>query len=214
MDAPAVLYNLIALLVIIDPPGTAAVFMGLTRGATDAERKVLAVRAVAIASATLLTFAVVGDYLLSALGIGLPAFQIAGGALLFLLAIDMLFARPSGLRGPTAQEGAEAGAAHDISVFPLAIPLIAGPGALTTMVLLMGRAQGSIAAIAALLAVLIAVMAITLALLLISARVVRLLGVTGANVISRVLGIVLAALAVQLMLDGLNAGLTIGRRLA
>ncbi len=195
-------YSFLALFVIIDPVGTAALFVALTRGMTEAQSRRTAFRGVVIAGVILLFFAFGGSALLAALGIGLPAFRIAGGVLLFLLAIDMVFARQTGMRSLTAGESREADASHEISVFPLAIPLIAGPGALTTMVLLMGAAGSDWTGRAAIIAVLALVLAITLLLLLSATRVVRLLGTTGVNVISRVLGILLAALAAQLVLDG------------
>src|SRR5262245_30028791 len=197
-------YSFIALIVIIDPVGTTALFAALTRGMSATQKRTVALRAVQIAAATLLVFAFAGDLLLAALGIGIPAFRIAGGVLLFIIAIDMLFANQLGLRGLTPSENAEADRATDISVFPLAIPLIAGPGALTTMVLLMGRTSGSLMAQIGLIVVLLAVLSITLALLLICTRVVKVLGVTGIHVVSRVLGILLAALAAQLVLDGVR----------
>jgi multiple antibiotic resistance protein len=165
----------------------------------------MAVRGTALAAGVLVVFALLGDSLLAALNIGLPAFRIAGGALLFLLAIDMVFARHSGVRAPTLREQAEAEHKKDISVFPLAIPLIAGPGAITTVLLTAGGRHESLAATGALLAMLGVVLGLTLVSLLLSARIMRLLGETGANVVSRVLGIVLAALAVQFILDGLQA---------
>lgn len=207
----SLLYNFLALFVIIDPVGTAALFAGLTHGLPARVRNHMAMRAVAVAAVTLLFFAVAGEALLRALGIGLPAFRIAGGMLLFLLAIDMVLARQTGLRSLTPSENREADhearASHDISVFPLAIPLIAGPGALTTMVLLMGRAGTDWEAKAGLILVLLAVLVITLGLLLVAPRMMRLLGRTGANAVSRVLGILLAAIAVQFVLDGLVEGL-------
>ena len=157
----------------------------------------------------LLLFAFAGEILLRALGIGLPAFRIAGGVLLLLLAIDMLFAHRLGFQRLTEGENREAGRADDISVFPLAIPLIAGPGALTTMVLLMGRTGGELTAQMTLIGVLVVVLVITLGVLLAANRVVSVLGQTGVNVVSRILGILLAALAVQLILDGVNAGLVL-----
>ncbi len=203
-------YSFIALFVILDPVGTAAIFVGLTRGLTEPASRRVAVRSVVIAGVLLLFFAFAGNALLRALSIGLPAFRIAGGVLLFLVAIDMVFARESGWRSLTPKESAEAvDSRHDISVFPLAIPLIAGPGALTTMVLLMGRAGPDPLAQAAMILVLAAVLAITLALLLTATRIVKLLGTTGVNVISRVLGILLAAVAMQLMLDGVIEGLAL-----
>lgn len=204
-------YSFVALFVIIDPIGTAAMFVGLTRGLTEPASRRVALRAVLIAGILLLLFAFGGNALLRGLAIGLPAFRIAGGVLLFLVAVDMVFARRSGGRALTAQESEEVDPSHDISVFPLAIPLIAGPGALTTMVLLMGQAGSEPLARAAVVVVMVLVLAITLAFLLMAPRIVRLLGTTGVNVVSRVLGILLAAVAVQLVLDGLIEGLDLRR---
>jgi multiple antibiotic resistance protein len=200
------LYSFVTLLVIIDPVGSTAVYAALTHGAPQTAGRRLAIRGVSIATLLILAFALGGDPLLRALGISLPAFRIAGGILLFLLATEMVFARQSGIRGPTLSEEKEAEQSADISVFPLAFPLLAGPGAFTSIVLLMARADSLLTAVAV-IAALVAVMAITLALLLAAPGMMRLIGVTGANVISRVLGIVLAALAAQLVLDGLAAGL-------
>jgi multiple antibiotic resistance protein len=200
-----VLYSFVTLLVIVDPVGSAAIFATLTRGAPEALRWRIAWRGTVIAGTLILAFAFGGAALLGAMGITLPAFRIAGGILLFLLAIDMVFARPSGIRNPTAPEEKEAEHRADISVFPLAFPLLAGPGALTSIVLLMGRAASPLAA-AGVIAALLAVMALTLLLLRAAPQVMRLLGVTGANVVSRVLGIILAALAAQLVLDGITEG--------
>jgi MarC family membrane protein len=198
------LYSFVTLFVIIDPVGSAVIFAGLTRGTPDGVRQRAGLRGVLIATALILGFALGGAWLLAALGITLPAFRIAGGILLFLLATEMVFARQSGIRGPTASEEEEAERRGDLSVFPLAFPLLAGPGALTSIVLLMERAA-PLAALAVIIA-LIVVMAITLALLLAAPRVMRLVGVTGANVVSRVLGIILAALAAQFVLDGIIEG--------
>jgi multiple antibiotic resistance protein len=200
-----VLYSFVTLLVIIDPVGSAAIFAALTRGAPAAFRRRMAWRGTVIAGMLILAFAFGGAALLRALGITLPAFRIAGGVLLFLLAVDMVFARPSGIRNPTAPEEAEAEHRTDISVFPLAFPLLAGPGAFTSIVLLMGRATTPLAA-AGVIAALLAVMLLTLLLLRAAPQVLRLLGVTGANVVSRVLGIILAALAAQLVIDGIAEG--------
>lgn len=200
------LYALVALLVIFDPPGTAAIFIAITPGDTEAERRDQAVKAVVISFVVLAGFALAGEWLMRAMGVTLPAFQVAGGILLFLLATDMVMVRDSGLRRTTQRETAEAEAQEtDITVFPLAIPLIAGPGAMTTMVLLRGRAgddPGQLAAVGAALAV--ALLA-TLASLLAAKRLVTLLGETGTNVIGRVLGVVVAALAAQITLDGVRA---------
>ena len=197
----------IILFVVVDPIGLAPMFAALTRDDTPRQRRRLALRGVLIAGGILVTFVIVGDALLRALGIGVPAFQIAGGVLLFLLAVDMLFARHSGLRSTTEREQREAEHRKDISVFPLAIPLIAGPGALTTVLLMVSEQGDNPAVIGAMLVVVILVLAIALGSLLLSGRLLRLIGETGANVISRVLGVVLAALAAQYILDGLQAGL-------
>lgn len=202
-----VLYALVTLIVVIDPLSIVPFFVAVTRGMSDSEIRRIALRAPAIALAVLLAFALLGEALLTALGISLAAFRIAGGALLFLLAIDMLFARQSGLRSVTLREDAEAMTRPDVTVFPLAIPLIAGPGALATVVLLMGRAPEYWPDKAVVLGLVVLVLAMVCAALLLSRPLFRLLGVTGNNVISRVLGIVLAALAAQFMIDGLRAAL-------
>jgi multiple antibiotic resistance protein len=194
----------VVLFIVVDPLGVAPLFASLTRGAGAAAQRHMALRATALATVILLMFFFAGDGLLRLLGIGLPAFRIAGGALLFLLAIDMVFARQSGLRSTTEREQAEAEHKRDISVFPLAFPLIAGPGALTT-VLLMSASAGGLSLRTAMVAVVLAVSGLTLFALLAAGRILRLIGETGANVLSRLFGLVLAALAVQYMLDGLHA---------
>ncbi|WP_291298577.1 MarC family protein [Elioraea sp.] len=202
----AFLYALVALLVIFDPPGTAAIFIAITPRDTDAERREQAVRAVGISFVVLAGFAIGGEWLMRAMGVTLPAFQVAGGILLFLLATDMVMVRDSGLRRTTERETAEAEAQEsDITVFPLAIPLIAGPGAMTTMVLLRGQAGDDWGLLAALAAALGVALAVTLVSLLAAKQLVRMLGETGTNVIGRVLGVVVAALAAQITLDGVRA---------
>ncbi len=200
------LHGVVALFVIIDPVGSAAIFAALMRGAPEAFRRRMAWRGTLVAGILILAFAFIGAPLLDALGITLPAFRVAGGVLLFLLAIDMVFARPSGIRYPTAREEEEAEHRTDISVFPLAFPLLAGPGALTSIVLLMARAPSPLEAAGVILALII-VMAVTLVLLLAASQVLRLLGITGTNVVGRVLGIILAALAAQYVLDGVAQAL-------
>lgn len=199
--------SFILFFVVVDPIGLAPLFAALTHDVNARQRRRLALRGVLIAGTILLAFVIVGDALLRALGIGVAAFQIAGGVLLFLLAVDMLFARHSGLRSTTEREQREAAHRKDIAVFPLAIPLIAGPGALTTVLLMVGEQGDNPAVVGAALAVVVLVLAITLASLLFAARLVRIIGETGANVVSRVFGVVLAALAAQYILDGLHAGL-------
>ncbi len=208
--AKTVFYYFVALLVIIDPIGTAAAFIALMRGVNPEYGRRIALRGVVIAGIVLLAFAVAGDLVLEALGVGLPAFRLAGGCLLFLIAIDMLLAGQPGFRQLTESENREAGGSYDISVFPLAIPLIAGPGALTTIVLLMEHAEGNPLESAWLVVVTAAVLALTLISLLFAARIVAFLGATGVNVVHRVFGILLAALAAQLILDGIAGGLRLG----
>lgn len=196
----------IILFVVIDPIGLAPIFGAITPGGPSAYRRRMAVRGVTIAALILVAFVFVGGALLRALGVGLPAFQIAGGILLFLLALDMVFARHSGIRSTTEREQREAELKADISVFPLAFPLIAGPGALTSVLLLSGRGADRPEAVGVVLAVVIVVLVLTLAALLAADRIMRIMGETGANVVTRVFGVLLAALAVQYILDGIHAG--------
>ena len=142
--------------------------------------------------------------MLEALGIGIPAFRIAGGILLVLLSIDMLMARDSGQRNTTEEEAAEDAKRADISVFPLAITLIAGPGAMTTIVLLMGKVEGDRIMQAAVLATMAVVLILTLVCLLAAGTLIKLLGVTGVNVVTRVFGIITMALGVQFVIDGVT----------
>jgi multiple antibiotic resistance protein len=196
-------HDFVTLLVIVDPLGTAVVFLGLAPQSTAAHRRGMAWRGILLATAIILAFAAAGQLLLDMMGISLPAFRIAGGLLLFLLATDMVFALHSGIRTTTGAEQQEAAHSRDVAVFPLAIPLLAGPGALTSIMLLMGDATGW-SERAGVLGSLIAVMALALVALLAAAQVGRLLGLTGANVVTRVLGVVLAALATQFVIDGVR----------
>ncbi len=196
----------LAFLVVVDPIGLAPLFVALAHGMPAEQRRQTAIRGVLVATLVLVGFLFVGRYVLDALGVGMAAFRIAGGVLLFLLAIDMIFARQSGLRSTTPRERHEAAHRDDISVFPLAIPLIAGPGTMTTLLLVTSEDRGP-AHMALVLAVLLAILGLTLISLLSAERIVRLIGETGSNVVSRVLGIILAALAVQYVLDGLTSGL-------
>ncbi len=199
----------VTLFVIFDPVGNVPIFLAITPKATKEERLRIAARGTLAAGAILLVFAFAGDWLLSALGITLPAFRIAGGILLLLLAIEMVFARQSGLRTTTAGEEAEAShraAAHeDVAVFPLAVPLLAGPGAMASIVLLAGQAGSGLVQKALLVGVLAAVLAATFLCLVAGSRILARIGVTGVNVLTRVFGIVLAALAVQYVIDGVKA---------
>jgi multiple antibiotic resistance protein len=195
--------SFVTLLVVIDPLGLAPIFAALTRGYPESRRRATAIRGAVLGSIILLAFALAGDVLLNSLGITLPAFRIAGGLLLFLVALDMIFARPSGMRSRTVREQEEDSYEGDVSVFPLAIPLLAGPGAITTVLLYTGGRSAPEVAVFVL--VLLAVLLITLVSLLLASRVMGLFGETGVNVLARVLGVLLAALAVQFVLDGVEA---------
>jgi multiple antibiotic resistance protein len=199
-----VVNNLIVFFVVIDPIGLAAIFAVLTRDEPYGYRERMAARGVVLSAVILYLFYFVGDWLLHTLGIGVAAFRIAGGLLLFLLAIDMVFARQSGLRSTTTGEQAEAEARQDISVFPLAFPLIAGPGALTTILLMTAQPGGPLVA-GVMLTIVGVVLFITWVMLVYAENLYRVLGETGTNMVSRVLGVLLAALAVQYVVDGLKA---------
>ncbi|HKM62098.1 MAG TPA: MarC family protein [Acidisphaera sp.] len=201
-------YALVALLVIFDPAGTAALFTVMTPRDTPAERREQAVRACVIAFVVLATFGLAGEALLRSLGIGLPAMRVAGGILLFITAAEMVTGRGAVRETETEREAAIR-TEEDISVFPLAIPLIAGPGAMTTMVLLHSSASGDAVRIGAIEAALVVAIFVQLVGLLAAPWVSRVIGPTGSNVIGRVLGVLLAALAAQITLDGLHAALHI-----
>ena len=185
-------------------------FGALTRGGEPGYRRRMAYKSIAVSALIFVLFAVAGDYVLQVLGVTVNAFKIAGGLLLFMLAVDMVFARQSGLRSTTVREQDEARYREDISVFPMAFPLIAGPGALATLLLFVVDTRGQPLALLALLGIIAAVLALTLILLLATNQVMRVMGVTGANVISRLLGVVLAALAVQYVLDGMQHAFAAG----
>jgi len=198
----------ILMFVVIDPIGVAGQFGAMTAQRSLAEQKRMAVRAIVLSAVILLLFVLAGDWLLRTLGIGLPAFRIAGGLLLLLLSIDMVFARESGLRSTTSGEQDEASRKDDLSVFPLAFPLLAGPGAMTSAMLMSAQTRENLAMFAGSIAVLLAVLALSLLVLVSCGRIMRLLGETGANVIGRLMGVVLAALAVQFMVDGIRSVLS------
>lgn len=197
--------SFIVLFVVIDPVGLAPIFAAITHGAAAEYRRRMAIRGVFIAGVILVVFVFGGAALLRALGIGMPAFQIAGGLLLFLVAVDMVFVRQSGIRSTTEREQREAQQKEDVSVFPLAFPLIAGPGALTTVLLMSGKYAHQAHGIMIVLAVVLIVLGCALVALLQAARIMRFMGETGANVVTRVFGVILTALAVQYVLDGLSA---------
>jgi multiple antibiotic resistance protein len=195
---------LTTLFVAVGPVEVASMFLALTAGFTAARRRTLAITAAATAGLVLLAFAFGGIRLLALIDVGLPAFRTAGGVLLLMVAADLLLAQHSAISSITSTEEREAKDQNDIAIFPLAIPLTAGPGSMTAIVLLMGRAhtvidQGLV------IAALGVIIAVTFASMLLSDRIMRVLGVTGANVIARVSGILLAALAMQFIFDGLTA---------
>ena len=194
---------LVTLLVVVDPLGLVPAFLAVTDGLSAAARRRIALRACLIAGAILIGSALVGDWLLRQLGITLPAFRIAGGLLLFAVAFEMVL----GLRVQHAAKDAEQAVeehSHDIAAFPLAIPLMAGPGAITATILLAGQAAYRPVQLAVLLAVVVVVMAACLTTFLAAGRIGKLLGVTGSVVLSRLLGVLLAALAVQYVVDGVR----------
>jgi multiple antibiotic resistance protein len=198
-------FTLVALLVIVDPVGTAVIFAAMSGNVTAAETRRQAIRATVIASVVLLSFALLGGWLLRALGIGLPAMKVAGGLLLFLLAADMVMGQTFLRATPEEQKaGAEE---RDVSVFPLAIPLLAGPGAMTSMVLMTQQAAGDWGRLVAVFVALVVVLVLALACLLAAGTVAQLLGRTGGHVIGRVLGVLLAALAAQITLEGVRESL-------
>lgn len=199
-DLPALAGAFTALFVIIDPIGLTPIFVALTQGMSDRRRRIIGLRACLTAVAILLAFAVFGEALLGFVGISMPAFRIAGGVLLFLTALDMLFQRRQARREDTAEEDEH----DDPSVFPLAIPLLAGPGAIATIILLTGQSEGP-AGFAAVLGVMALVIGIAFSLFMAAGAIERALGRTGVNVVTRLLGMLLAALAVQFILDGLRS---------
>ncbi|HTI14428.1 MAG TPA: MarC family protein [Dictyobacter sp.] len=186
---------------VIDPVGLAPVFVGLTAEYSDSQRKVILTRATVISAAIIIFFAVVGRFLLDRLGIALYAFNIAGGALLFLMAVDMLFGRPSGTRETKAEEE-EAMTREDISIFPLAIPMIAGPGTIATTILYVGQASNDPLNLLAVAAAIFSALLMAWLVMRSSTWIINIVGRTGILVLSRILGILLAALAIQFILNG------------
>jgi multiple antibiotic resistance protein len=187
----------------IGPLDVAAMFAVMTSENTPNERRRTAIRGTLIATVILLVFALLGERMLGGLGISLPALRIAGGILLLLIGIEMVFAMSSGARTTTDEEELEAATRQDIAVFPLATPLIAGPGAMGAAILLMADAAGDWLLQAAVIAALLIMLLLTLIGMLLASQLQRLLGVTGMQVISRVFGVLLSALAVQFILDGI-----------
>ncbi|WP_131541796.1 MULTISPECIES: MarC family protein [Nioella] len=189
----------VALFVVIDPIGLSPMFIAITRGMSTRARRAIAIRSCVVAVGLLTVFGLAGEAVLGFLGISLSAFRIAGGILLFLTALDMLFER----RTQRRQGQADAPHADDPSVFPLAMPLIAGPGAIATMILLTGSA-GSASGIAMVHGVMLAVILVVFLLFLLAGPMEKMLGPVGINVVTRLLGMLLAALSVQFVIDGIR----------
>ena len=200
MDTAFLISAFVTLFVVIDPIGLTPLFVALTQGMTSAARRAIALRACGVAVLLLALFGLFGEAVLGFVGISMPAFRIAGGLLLFLTALDMLFERRTKRREDQAEEEDDR---PDPSVFPLAIPLISGPGAIASMILLTGERPG-LEGYAMVTGVMVAVVAIVLTLFLMAGLLERALGRVGINVVTRLLGMLLAALSVQFVLDGLR----------
>jgi MarC family membrane protein len=196
----------ITLAVIIDPPGCAPIFASLTAGTEAAHRRMMAIRSAAVAWAILVFFALLGEPLLRTLGISLSAFRLAGGIMLFIIALEMVFEKRTERREERAEEIKGTPEAEDISVFPMAIPMIAGPGSIASIMLLTARADGLVEDVIV-LAALTSVLVLTLVALLAAGPLMRLIGAKLEAMITRILGVILAALAAQFVLDGLERSL-------
>lgn len=199
---------LVTFFVVIDPPGCAPIFASLTSGAPAAHRRRMALRSIAVASAVLLMFALFGRQFLHALGVGLDAFRIAGGIMLFLIALEMVFEKRTQRREERAEAVREAQISQreweDISVFPMGIPMLAGPGSIASAMLLISRAEGLQQRLIVLAAMAV-VLAVTLCSLLLAPALMRLLGPKIEAMVTRILGVILAALATQFVIDGIRA---------
>ena len=194
----------VTFLVVIDPPGCAPIFASLTTHAPPAQRRAMAIRAVFVGTLILIVFALFGEQFLRALGISLDAFRIAGGIMLFLIALEMVFEKRSQRREDRAQKIIDTPEVEDVSIFPMAMPMIAGPGSIASIMLLMARSEG-VQQTLVVLAAMLAVMALTLLALLVAGPIMRVLGARIEVVITRLLGVVLAALAAQFVIDGVKA---------
>lgn len=194
---------LVTFLVIIDPPGCAPIFASLTSGASPVQRRAMAVRSSLIAWVILMFFALLGRPMLHALGISLASFRIAGGIMLFIIAIDMVFERRTERREKRAHAFDQTAEVEDISVFPMAMPMIAGPGSIASAMLWVSRAETPVHVLLVLAAITV-VMLITLATLLAAGPLMRLIGSKVESAITRILGVILAALAAQFVVDGLK----------
>jgi multiple antibiotic resistance protein len=194
----------ITLFVVIDPPGCAPIFAGLTSGATPAQARAMAIRACLIAGVILLLFATFGESLLGALHIELDSFRFAGGRMLFLIALDMVFEKRTPRREQRAEQVRATPEVEDVSVFPMAMPMIAGPGAIASVMLLEGGAKGAQGSLIV-LAALLSVMVLTVLALLAARPLMKMVGAGVEAVVTRLLGVLLAALAAQYVIDGLRS---------
>ena len=199
IDTAFLITSFVTLFVIVDPIGLTPVFLALTQGMSPAKRRSVGLRSCFTAAGLLALFAAFGEAVLGFVGISMAAFRVAGGALLFLTALDMLFER----RTKRRQDQGSEDDIEDPSIFPMAMPLIAGPGSIATIILLAGQRPG-IEGFAMVITVMLAVLAVLVVMFLASGLFERLLGKTGINVITRLLGMLLAALSVQFILDGLK----------
>ena len=198
---------LVTLLVVVDPIGLVPSYLAITHGLPGPARRSVALRATLIAAAILCGSALVGDWLLRALSIGLPAFRIAGGLLLFSIASEMVFGVRIERQSQQAEQAVEQHV-RNIAAFPLAIPLMAGPGAITATILLASRSEGDSTRLIILLAVIVTVLALCFVVFVLAARIAKWLGATANVVASRLLGVLLAALAVQYVIDGVRAAIS------
>lgn len=194
----------------VGPADLLLVYAALTRKNTPAERRVMALRGILVAGGILLFFAVFGDLMLRLFGITLPALRIAGGILLLLISIDMVFARHSGGTGTTPEEENEAETREDISVFPLAMPLIAGPGSISAVILLTTGTEGFNLEWFVVVLALLLILTLSYLSMRVALPIQRLLGLTGLSVVSRVVGVLLAALSVQFLIDGIKGSGLLG----
>ena len=193
----------ITFFVVIDPPGCAPIFASLTTEASAAHRRAMAIRAVLVAAAILLFFGLLGEDLLGALGISLDAFRIAGGIMLFLIALEMVFEKRQERRENRAQEINATPEIEDVSVFPMAIPMIAGPGSIASIMLLVSESDG-IQGLLVVLAAMGAMLLLTMLALLAAGPLMRVVGHKVEGMITRILGVILAALAAQFVIDGIG----------
>jgi len=192
------------LLVTVDPPGLAPLFLGLTQGMTRAQRQQVAVRGSVMGFAILTVFALFGASILGALGISMGAFRIAGGLMLFAIAFEMIFEKRNERKEKTTGDAITKDHIHNLAVFPLAIPLIAGPGAISATVLISGTMDGWLGKFQ-LIAVIAVVLGLVFVSLYLAERLNRFLGVTGRALLTRLLGVLLAALSVQFVVDGVKS---------